>query len=511
MLFSLPLDSTTLSNGQHSLYAEVWDVDGNTGSTTPINITVDNSTKPSQDTVPPTVSLTEPTTSGATYSGTIRFTATAKDDVKVSGVTFFVDDTAVGSGQISSGSTDSYELFFDSSKLTNATHSLSVKAYDAAGNTGSTASISITTNNAVSDTEAPKVSITSPKNGVTLSGSTTLFISATDNVGVTTVHYSITNGTDVIVGQLTTAPYTATIPVDALKSGSHTITVYAQDAAGNIGNATPVIYNTTYSAPTTSDQNLIVNPSLETGTGGIPDHWFQGGWGTNTATFKYPVPGSDGGNAAEVSISKWTDGDAKWFFADVPVSAGSVYTYSDKYKSTIPSTLTAQYTNSDGTVSFADIVSNLPPSTDWITATQTFTVPSNAVKVTVFHLIGNVGTLDIDNADLRLSSSGSTGSGTTSSGTTSSGGLDVNAFPTGLVSLTFDDGWGSQYDSAFPILNAAGIKGSFYIITDELKNAINENRIGNPSFETADSPSAPSGWTGSATGQNDALFTYPVT
>src|SRR6185312_14497052 len=38
--------------------------------------------------------------------------------------------------------------------------------------------------------------------------------------------------------------------------------------------------------------------------------------------------------------------------------------------------------------------------------------------------------------------------------------------------LTFDDGWQSQYDNALPILQAASMKGSFYIITDGMKNAV---------------------------------------
>lgn len=243
------------------------------------------------------------------------------------------------------------------------------------------------------------------------------------------VHYSVTNGTDVIIGQLSISPYTVTIPADALKNGSHIITVYAEDAAGNIGNATPVSYSTFYTPPAPLSPNLIPNASLETGTGS-PDNWTRGVWGTNTATFAYPVAGTDGVRAALVSMSAWTNGDAKWYFSDVAVTPGQTYTFADKYKSTTASTLTAQYTDLSGAVSFVDIISNLPPSADWITASQTITVPANATKVTIFHLINSVGTLSIDAAELRLSAS-----------VVSSGPLDANAFPTGLVSLTFDDGW----------------------------------------------------------------------
>ena len=60
------------------------------------------------------------------------------------------------------------------------------------------------------------------------------------------------------------------------------------------------------------------------------------------------------------------------------------------------------------------------------------------------------------------------------------------------------------------MLNAAGIKGSFYIITNEMKNAVNENRVKNPSFETMDSQEVPSSWTGVQSGTHTALFSYPV-
>ncbi len=50
-------------------------------------------------------------------------------------------------------------------------------------------------------------------------------------MGVKTVHYAVTNGTDLIIGELTDAPYKIVIPADALKNGSHTITAYALDMA----------------------------------------------------------------------------------------------------------------------------------------------------------------------------------------------------------------------------------------------------------------------------------------
>lgn len=45
-----------------------------------------------------------------------------------------------------------------------------------------------------------------------------------------------------------------------------------------------------------------------------------------------------------------------------------------------------------------------------------------------------------------------------------------NVFATGAVTFRFDDGWVSQYDTALPMLDAAGIKGTFYIVTRQLRD-----------------------------------------
>ena len=79
----------------------------------------------------------------------------------------------------------------------------------------------------------------------------------------------------------------------------------------------------------------------------------------------------------------------------------------------------------------------------------------------------------------------------------------TSPFDQGFVSLTFDDGLLNQYQNAMPILDAAGLKGSFYIITH-----LSGMAIANQNFEVADpvTPSLPQGWSKSGS----AVFTYPV-
>lgn len=86
-----------------------------------------------------------------------------------------------------------------------------------------------------------------------------------------------------------------------------------------------------------------------------------------------------------------------------------------------------------------------------------------------------------------------------------------DAFTEGMVSLTFDDGFSSQYDEVLPVLASAGFKGTFYLITNALTNAIATNLVQNPSLETSDGSGNPVYWSrGDAWGTNDAAYFYPV-
>ncbi len=91
------------------------------------------------DTTPPTVSVAE---SGST--GTITFNATATDNVGVTKVEFYVDGALAGTDTASP-----YTLTLDSATLANGGHSLTAKAYDAAGNVGSSSAVSFSVSNSV--------------------------------------------------------------------------------------------------------------------------------------------------------------------------------------------------------------------------------------------------------------------------------------------------------------------------------------------------------------------------
>ena len=90
------------------------------------------------DTTPPTVSLTAPA-HGATVSGTITLSANASDNVGVTRVEFYRDGVLV-----ISDTTSPYSTSFDTTTVTNGSHSFFAKAFDAAGNVATSSSSTVT-------------------------------------------------------------------------------------------------------------------------------------------------------------------------------------------------------------------------------------------------------------------------------------------------------------------------------------------------------------------------------
>lgn len=99
---------------------------------------------PPTDTTLPTVSITAPT-NGSTVSATTTINATAADNVGVAQVDFLVDGSVVNTDTSSP-----YSYNWNSSNVVNGAHTLIAKAYDTAGNVGTSTTVNITVSNAIS-------------------------------------------------------------------------------------------------------------------------------------------------------------------------------------------------------------------------------------------------------------------------------------------------------------------------------------------------------------------------
>lgn len=188
---------------------------------------------PPVDTTPPTVSISSPTT-GTTVSSTVSVQVAASDNVGVATVTLSVDGVLLASDTAAP-----YAFSWNTTTASNGSHTLTAQATDAAGNNASTSTV-VNVSNASPDSTPPTVSITAPSNGVVVSGSVSVMVNATDNVGVVKVDLYVDGA---LVSTSTSSPFTNRWNSRKAASGAHTLLCKAYDAAGNIGvSATVTVY-----------------------------------------------------------------------------------------------------------------------------------------------------------------------------------------------------------------------------------------------------------------------------
>ncbi len=438
------------------------------------------------DTTAPAVSVTAPT-AGATLSGTTTVNVTATDAVGVTGVTLLVDGNVVGSPD----TTAPYSFVLNTATFTNGAHTISARASDLAGNIGTSAVVNVTVTNSTStpgDIIVPTVTVTSPTNGAVLNGSQTITVTATDNVGVVGVNLLVDGS--VVGASDTTSPYSFVLDTATLTNGAHTISARASDAAGNQGTAPSVAVTVSNTTTPPAGDNLILNGDFETaGTGGNPLHFNRGGWGTNTRTYTYPVTGKTG-NGAQITMSNFTNGDAKWYSDEVAVTPNVQYTFKYAYTASVPTNITIRYTRTDGTFLYVGM-GNFVASASWTTGNFSFVPPTGVVTATVMHILTQAGTLTIDDQSLTTG--------------------NPNAFDRGKITFSFDDGWLEHTTIAGPTLDAAGIDGTFYIISDYMQNVGSTELVQNSTLETVGVGGDPLGWNRGGWGTNTRTFTYPAT
>jgi hypothetical protein len=230
--YSFEWNTTLVTNGVHMLQAKARDAAGNIGTSTIISVTVNN-TASTTDTTMPTVSITSPI-DGATVSGTTTISVTSADNVGVASNNLFVDGISTASLGTSSPATFDWNTV----PLADGVHTLFAVAKDAAGNTATSSAISVTVQNAVADTTLPTVSITSPLAGATVYGTTTVSVTAADNVGVAGVSLML-DGV-MVMTEDTVSPYSFEWNTVGVTNGTHLLAAKARDAAGNMATSTSV-------------------------------------------------------------------------------------------------------------------------------------------------------------------------------------------------------------------------------------------------------------------------------
>lgn len=182
------------------------------------------------DTTAPLAAIAAPLGS-STVSGSVPVSVNVSDNVGVARVDLKVNGTVVATD-----SAAPYSFSWNSAGVANGMAALVAVAYDAAGNAGASATVSVNVANAaaiipVNDTTAPTVVINNPVAG-TVSGTVAVSVSASDDAGAAGIRTSLSiDGKVVANGQGGSLSYNWNSRKAA--AGTHTVAVTARDAAGN--------------------------------------------------------------------------------------------------------------------------------------------------------------------------------------------------------------------------------------------------------------------------------------
>lgn len=183
-------------------------------------------TMPQTDTTAPTAYLTSPT-SGTTLSGAVQTNVSATDNLGVTKVELYVNDTLTASD-----TTAPYSFYWDSSEFADGSYTLYAIASDAAGNAGQSSMVNVSIANSL-DTIAPLANISNPANGASIAGASKVVVaaSASDNVGVARLELYIDGA---LKSSGTSGSLSWTWNTRKVASGAHSISVKAYDSAGNV-------------------------------------------------------------------------------------------------------------------------------------------------------------------------------------------------------------------------------------------------------------------------------------
>jgi hypothetical protein len=176
-------------------------------------------------------------------------------------------------------------------------------------------------NTGSSDTTAPTVSVTAPTAGATVSGTTTISATASDNVGVTKVEFyvdSVLKSTD------TAAAYSYSWDTTGYANGAHTIYAKAYDAAGNNKQSTSV---------SVTVSNTVTIPTL---TSGVAK---SGSISTSGGSVMYQITVPSGTTSMVTSVSDPTTADFDVYGKQGSQPTTSSYTWRG-YTSNHPETVT---------------------------------------------------------------------------------------------------------------------------------------------------------------------------
>ena len=323
------------------------------------------------------------TSATVAVTGSIKITKTA---VNGNGTFNFMGSTGISAFSITTtGGTGSYTV----ANLTPGTYAITEGTLDTGWAQTSTTCGSVTVTAGNTATCSVTNTYTAPP---PTAGSIKITKTAVNGNGT----FNFTGSSGISAFSITTARGTGNYNVANLTPGTYTITEgtlgtgWAQTSTtcGSVtvtaGNTATCSVTNTYTAP--GGTNVVPNPSLETVSGSAPASWNKESWGTNTSTFTYIATGGHTGtHSLKVQTTKYTDGDAKWYFNPIAVTSGDTYDFTDWYESDTLTHVVIDFANTDGTDYYLEL-RTAPAASTWTKYEESFQVPYLAKTMTFIFL-----------------------------------------------------------------------------------------------------------------------------
>jgi subtilisin family serine protease len=249
--YAVSWNSLYATDGAHTLSTKVHDPAGNVGTSAAVVVNVDN--------LPLDAALTSPV-QGAFLRSTVVLEATASGNHGVAGVEFHAGGTLLGTD-----TSAPYTMSWNTAGVADGAHTLTVKAFDSAGNVFTSAGVGVTVDNT-----APTTALGSPAQNARVRGTVPISATASDNLGVERVEFYV-GGT--LLGTSTTAPYGVSWDTTAVANGGVTLTTRAYDAAGNVTVSAGRAITVDNSAPTvaitspTNGATLFLSTTVQASAG----------------------------------------------------------------------------------------------------------------------------------------------------------------------------------------------------------------------------------------------------
>lgn len=134
--YQFTLDTTKYADGTYTLKTIAYDTSGNTATSSPISVQILNAS--TVDTTAPIASIVSPL-SGSSAKGNLKISAAATDNIAVTKIELYIDNVKTDTLTVTP-----YQFSWNVAKVTKGSHTIYVKAYDLAGNVGTSSVVTIT-------------------------------------------------------------------------------------------------------------------------------------------------------------------------------------------------------------------------------------------------------------------------------------------------------------------------------------------------------------------------------